>query len=60
MKRLPILALLLLLLAFGATILTRFSNSVSAEDFRMETDVFAGTDANPIVETLPIFRDQVI
>lgn len=60
MKRLPILALLLLLIAFGATILTRFSNSVSAEDFRMETDVFAGTDANPIVETLTIFRDQVI
>ncbi len=60
MKRLPILALLLLLIAVGATVLTRFSNSVSAEDFRMETDVFAETSADPIVETLTIFRGQVI
>ena len=60
MKRLPILALLLVLIAMGATVLTRFSKPVSAEDFRMETDVFADTGTDPIVETLTIFRGQVI
>ena len=60
MKRLPILALLLVLIAMGATVLTRLSKPVSAEDFCMETDVFADTSTDPIVETLTIFRGQVI
>ena len=61
MKRIPIISLLLLLTGIGLTGLLRFNYPVSAEDFRMETDVFAGSgEVTPIVETLTLFHGHEI
>ena len=60
MRRFQILSLFLLLIAVGLTAFTRLPGPVSAEDFRMETDVFSGSATDPIVETLTIFQAKMV
>ena len=60
MKRLQVISLVVLVMAIGLTAFKRLPDSASADEFRMETDVFSGSQVDPIVETLTIFRPQVI
>ena len=60
MRRIQIIALFLLVMAVGLTAFTRLPGPVSAEGCRMETDVFSGSEAAPIVETLTLFQDEMV
>jgi len=60
MKRLQVISLVVLVMAVALTAFKRLPDSASTDDFRMETDVFSGTQVDPIVETLTIFRAQII
>ena len=60
MKRLQVISLVVLVMAVALTAFKRLPETASTGDFRMETDVFSGSQVDPIVETLTIFRSQVI
>lgn len=60
MRRLQVISLVVLVMAVALTAFKRLPEAASTDDFRMETDVFFGTQTDPIVETLTIFRSQVI
>ncbi len=60
MRRLQVISLVVLVMAAALTAFKRLPETASTGDFRMETDVFSGSQVDPIVETLTIFRAQVI
>ena len=60
MRRLQVISLVVLVMAAALTAFKRLPETASGGDFRMETDVFSGSQVDPIVETLTIFRSQVI
>ena len=60
MRRVQAISLAVLVIAIALTAFKSLPTPAAADDFRMETDVFSGTQVDPIVETLTIFRSQVI
>ena len=60
MKRLQVISLVVLIMAVALTAFKRLRCSGATDDFGMETDVVSGSQVDPIVETLTIFRAQII